>query len=64
MDIINLIPALWELLKNKKCAINVTTIDNALAVSIIKRKRIKKRFVCRNNDSQMLLADIRSYLQV
>jgi hypothetical protein len=62
MDIIKLIPSLWKLLENKKCAINVTTIDNALAVSIIKRKRIKKRFV--NKDSLCLLADIRSYLQV
>lgn len=61
MDILKLIPELWRLLVKGKYAINVTTIDNALVVSILKRKRIRKRFT--NIDSSVVLSDIRNYLQ-
>lgn len=59
MDVINIIPALWDMLAKRKLAINVTNIDNELAVSIIGRRKIK-RF--KNKDSEILLSDIRSYL--
>lgn len=44
MDILTLIPNAIKLLKKRKAAINVTTIDNVITVSIIKRFSIK-RFV-------------------
>lgn len=51
MDLIRkLLPTLWQILdKNKKCAINVATIDGKLTVSILFGKR-KKVFSHHHDD--------------
>jgi hypothetical protein len=61
MDVLSMIPALWKLLDKKNIAINVTNLDNAITVSILKSRRVKRKFV--NTDSAMLIADIEQYLQ-
>lgn len=61
MDVIKIIPALWKLLEKKKCAINISNIDNELSVSIIRKGRVK-RFV--NESTELLLLDIKNYLHV
>lgn len=47
MDVLNLIPNALKILRKRKGAINITTIDNVITVSIINRFRIK-RFVILN----------------
>lgn len=61
MDLIKLImPTLWQILdKNKKCSINVSTIDNKLTVNILFGKR-RKRFVEEHN--QPLLSQLQHFL--
>ena len=60
MDLGDLLPVLWKLIDKKKCAINVTSIDNELAVSVITRKHIK-RF--KNHDSKQLVSQLQHFLQ-
>jgi len=57
----NLIPTLWQILDKKKCAINVTTIDNELTVSIIGKRRTK-RF--RNTNSSVVISELTRYFQL
>ena len=61
MDLLKLImPTLWQILdKNKKCSINVSTIDNKLTVNILLGKR-KKRFV--EDHQTTLLSQLQQFL--
>ncbi len=59
MDFRELLPILWKLIDKKKCAINVASIDNELAVSVITRKHIK-RF--KNHDSKELISQLQHFL--
>ncbi|HMF72312.1 MAG TPA: hypothetical protein VK616_12620 [Flavitalea sp.] len=56
----SLLPTLWKIIEKKGGAINVSTIDNELVVSIIGKKRIK-RF--KSADSHDLITNINQYLQ-
>jgi len=55
-----LLPLLWKLIEKKKCAINITSDNNELTVSIIRKKRTT-RF--KNEDSEKLISDLQEYLQ-
>jgi hypothetical protein len=62
MDTIRtLIPTLWQILDKKKCAINVTTIENELTVSIIGKRRTK-RFT--NTNSSVVISELTRYFQL
>lgn len=53
-------PILWQIVeKKKKCAVNVSTIDNKLTVTILFGRR-KKRFV--HTDESILLNQLQSFL--
>lgn len=61
MDLIKIImPTLWQILdKNKKCSINISTIDNKLTVSILFGRR-KKRFVA--DSDKALINELQQFL--
>lgn len=61
MDVINIIPSLRRLMGKRKIAMNVTNIDNELAVSIIKNRKIK-RF--KNRNVAVVLSEVEFYLGV
>lgn len=53
-------PVLWQIIdKKKKCAVNVSTIDDKLTVSILFGRRTK-RFT--HTDSNILLAELQQFL--
>jgi hypothetical protein len=60
MDKFNFIEALWKILDGKPYAINVTSRNDQLFVSVISKRRIK-RFS--NSDSTALLSEIIHYMQ-
>ena len=59
MDVASIIPELRKLIGKRNLSINVTNIDNELAISIIKKRKIK-RF--RNANPLLVLSDIETYL--
>ena len=60
MDVSELLPILWNIVDNKKCAINVSYVDNRFSVSIIRKTRIE-RF---NHSSQSeLISQLNQYMQ-
>ncbi len=66
MDIIHMIPALWDLMKRKKVAVNITNLDNELTISIIRKRNIfgrRKITRFRHSNNNVLIADITRYLQ-
>ena len=61
MDLFNkIMKVLWSILeKNKKCSINIATIDNILTINILKGKR-KRTFAAK--DGQIVLLNLQHYL--
>lgn len=59
-DISEILPVLWELIEKKKCAINVSRIDNEFVVNIIRRFR---RRVIKAADSVSLIPKLNAYMQ-
>lgn len=61
MDLIkSIMPVLWQIIeKNKKCAINVSTYEDKLTISILFGKR-KKRFI--ETDGRSLVTDLQHFL--
>jgi len=61
MDLLHkVIELAWSILdKNKKCAINIATIDNKLTVSILKGRR--RKTYC-DEDTNKVLVQMRQYL--
>jgi hypothetical protein len=60
MDIFKLINKLIA----KRYAINVTLLDKDLTVNILKRGKLKKRFICRNIDSTAFVSNLWRAMQV
>jgi hypothetical protein len=59
MDISKLLPSVRKLMIKKKWAINIANIDEAIVISLIKQKKIK-RFS--NPDCGKLLLDVTNFL--
>lgn len=61
MDLLNKVMAvLWQILdKNKRCAINVSTIDNKLTVNILRGRR---RNTYADEDYNIVLLKLKQHL--
>lgn len=61
MDFINkIMPVLWQIVeKKKRCAVNVTTIDDKLTVNILLGRRRK---IFSNPNTDILLSQLKGYL--
>lgn len=59
-SITEILPILWKLVEKKKCAINVSKIDNEVVVNIL--GRFRKRCI-KAADSVALISKINAYLQ-
>lgn len=53
MEFKNLVPTLWEIIGKGKCAINISSLDNKLTITILYGKR-RKTF-CDNNTEKLLM---------
>jgi hypothetical protein len=60
MDVFNLIKAVWKLIENKKYAVNINTVDKLITLSILKDKKVKKRFEGYNCNS--VFNQVQNYL--
>jgi hypothetical protein len=61
MDEVNtILPYLWKLIEKRKCAINVSRIDNEVVVNIIERFR---KYQVKAADSMSLIPKLIPYLQ-
>lgn len=59
-SITEILPILWKLVEKKKCAINVSKIDNEVVVNILGRFR---KHCIKAADSVALISKINAYLQ-
>lgn len=61
MDFLSkIMPVLWQIVEKKKqCAINVSTVDKKLTITILFGRK-KKRFV--HADESVMLYELRSFL--
>ena len=55
-----LLPCLWKLIEKKKCAINISKINNEIVVNVIKRF---KTLSFKDADSGVLISKLDAYLQ-
>jgi len=61
MDVMKeILPIVFKLVEKKKCAINVSKIDNEVVVNIIERFRTR---CFKSADSQRLITNLKYYLQ-
>jgi len=54
-----MLPTLWAIIEKRKCAVNISSIENKLTVNILFGKR-KKTFC--DKDENLLLQQLQQYL--
>jgi hypothetical protein len=60
MEFINkILPTLWAIVEKRKCAVNISSIENKLTVNILLGKR-RKTFC--DKDENLLLQQLQNYL--